>query len=445
MEILIQAAQLILSLSLLVILHEAGHFLFAKLFKIRVEKFYLFFNPGFSLFKFRIGETEYGMGWVPFGGYVKISGMIDESMDKEQMAQPPKPYEFRSKPAWQRLLVMVGGVLMNIIAALVIYIGMSFHYGTSYLPTSAAKEGYAYSELAQQIGFRNGDRIVSVDGETYEDFAKLNIALKIGTPDSVVVERAGETVVIPVGERYTARLLKDQEFISLRVPFVVDSVSITGHAAVAGILPGDSLIALDGRPASFMDQVRPYLSGRVGDSVLVSVVRDSAGMPVSRDLPVVVADSGRIGVTIDLPRALAIYPTVSQEYTFWEAIPAGVNRTVDMVVSYIDQLKLIFNVKSEAYKQVGSVISMGSIFAPHWDWYSFWSITAFFSVMLAALNILPIPALDGGHVLFLLYEVITRRKPSDKFMEYAQMFGMVLLMLLIFGALGNDIYRLFTR
>lgn len=226
---------------------------------------------------------------------------------------------------------------------------------------------------------------------------------------------------------------------------MVDSVSITGHAAAAGILPGDSLIALDGRPASFMDQVRPYLSGRVGDSVLVSVVRDSAGMPVSRDLPVVVADSGRIGVTIDLPRALAIYPTVSQEYTFWEAIPAGVNRTVDMVVSYIDQLKLIFNVKSEAYKQVGSVISMGSIFAPHWDWYSFWSITAFFSVMLAALNILPIPALDGGHVLFLLYEVITRRKPSDKFMEYAQMFGMVLLMLLIFGALGNDIYRLFTR
>lgn len=439
MEILIKALQFILSLSILVVLHEFGHFFFAKLFKIRVEKFYLFFNPGFSLFKFKLGETEYGMGWVPFGGYVKISGMVDESMDTEQMKQPAQDYEFRSKPAWQRLLVMTGGVIMNIITAIIIYICMSFSYGSSYVDNKDVKEGYAFSELAHEIGFRNGDKIISVDGKTYGNYRLIVQDIIISNPEYVEVDREGENVKIIMNESYIPRLLGEKSFMELRFPMVVSSTMDGSVAQVSGVMAGDSLVAANGIPMRFQDEFSKFFTERAGQPIVLTLIRNGE----LTDLNMTLDESGTIGVYIDIERASGIYNITFKEYTFLESIPEGFKRAKDMVTNYIDQMKLVFNPKTEAYKSVGSVISMGKIFSPQWDWAHFWNLTALYSVVLAVMNILPIPALDGGHVMFLLYEVVTRRSPNEKFLEYAQMVGMFLLLALIILALGNDIYKLF--
>lgn len=439
MEILIKALQFILSLSILVVLHEFGHFFFAKLFKIRVEKFYLFFNPGFSLFKFTIGETEYGMGWVPFGGYVKISGMVDESMDTEQMKQPAQDYEFRSKPAWQRLLVMTGGVIMNIITAIIIYICMSFSYGSTYIDNKDIHDGYAFSEFAEEIGFKDGDKIVSVDNKTYGDYRLILQDIIISSPQFVEVERNGERIKIIMNESYIPKLLTEKAFMTLRLPMVIDSTLDDSIAGVSGIVRGDSLYAANGIPMRYQDEFATFFKEHANEPAVISLMRGGETMDVTLALD----DKNVIGVYIDGARAIQIYNITFKKYSLLESIPQGFKRAKDMVASYIDQMKLVFNPKTEAYKSVGSVISMGKVFSPVWDWAHFWNLTALYSVVLAVMNILPIPALDGGHVMFLLYEVVTRRSPNEKFLEYAQMVGMFLLLGLIILALGNDIYKLF--
>lgn len=441
MEILIKTLQFILSLSLLVMIHEGGHFLFAKMFGIRVEKFYLFFNPKFSVFKFKIGETEYGMGWIPFGGYVKLSGMMDESVDKEQMKLPPKDYEFRSKPAWQRLLVMIGGVLMNILTAFIIYICMSFNYGEQYIKNEDVRYGYEFSELGQQIGFENGDKIISVDGKTFDNYMKVREAIIISNPKEVLVERNGEQVNVVMDEKNIEPLLKDYLF-QIRNVYVVDSVMAGSGAAEGGLLKGDSLVGIDGVAMVFGDEFKTVFQRNKDSVLMIDVVRDSAGVKVAKALPVKVSNEGMVGIFSDAIRGMQV---TEVKYNFFQSIGNGVERTFGMVSSYVDQMKLVFNPSTGAYKQIGSVISMGSVFAPQWDWFRFWNMTALFSVILAVMNILPIPALDGGHVVFLIYEVIARRQPNEKFMEYMQIAGMVLLFALMAFALGNDILRLFIK
>lgn len=441
MEILIKALQFILSLSLLVMIHEGGHFLFAKMFGIRVEKFYLFFNYKFSLFKFKVGETEYGVGWIPFGGYVKLAGMMDESMDKEQMKLPPKDYEFRSKPAWQRLLVMIGGVLMNILTAFVIYICMSFTYGEQYIKNEDVKYGYEFSELGQKIGFQNGDKILSVDGNTFDNYMKVREAIIISNPKEVLVERNGEQVTVVMDEKNIEPLLKDYLF-QIRNVYVVDSVMTGSGAAQGGLMKGDSLVGINGVAMVFGDEFKKVFQSNKDSVLMIDVVRDSAGVKVAKTLPVKVSNEGMVGIFSDAIRGMQV---TEVKFNFLQSIGNGVERTFGMVSSYVDQMKLVFNPSTGAYKQIGSVISMGSVFAPQWDWFRFWNMTALFSVILAVMNILPIPALDGGHVVFLIYEVIARRQPNEKFMEYMQVVGMVLLFALMAFALGNDILRLFIK
>lgn len=441
MEILIKALQFILSLSLLVMIHEGGHFLFAKMFGIRVEKFYLFFNYKFSLFKFKVGETEYGVGWIPFGGYVKLAGMMDESMDKEQMKLPPKDYEFRSKPAWQRLLVMIGGVLMNILTAFVIYICMSFTYGEQYIKNEDVKFGYEFSELGQKIGFQNGDKILSVDGKTFDNYMKVREAIIISNPKEVLVERNGEQVAVVMDEKNIEPLLKDYLF-QIRNVYVVDSVMTGSGAAEGGLMKGDSLVGINGVAMVFGDEFKKVFQSNKDSVLMIDVVRDSAGVKVAKALPVKVSSEGMVGIFSDAIRGMQV---TEVKFNFLQSIGNGVERTFGMVSSYVDQMKLVFNPSTGAYKQIGSVISMGSVFAPQWDWFRFWNMTALFSVILAVMNILPIPALDGGHVVFLIYEVIARRQPNEKFMEYMQVVGMVLLFALMAFALGNDILRLFIK
>lgn len=443
MDIVIKVLQLILCLSLLVLVHELGHFLFAKLFKVRVNKFYLFFNPWFSLVKFKIGETEYGIGWIPFGGYVSIAGMIDESMDTEQMKEPPKPYELRSKPAWQRLLIMLGGVMMNVLLAFIIYAGISYKYGEQYIHNADARYGYQFSVLAQEMGFRNGDRIISIDGIAPDNYRNIPTALIFDNVQYVEIERDGQQMKIRMDERFIPRLLKETAFLELRIPLVVSEVVPGGGAEKAGILPGDSLISANGEKL-FTDQYAEIFSAFKGDTVRIEVGRDSAGITIHKTFPVLVSDSAKIGVVADISGKFSdFYPLTTHRYTFWESIPQGIKGTGAMLGNYVKQLKLIISPKTEAYKSVGSIISIGNVFPAHWDWLAFWHITALISIMLAVVNLLPIPGLDGGHVLFVLYEMITRRKPSDKFMEYAQMVGMFLLICIMVLALGNDIYRLF--
>ncbi len=446
MDTVIKILQFIVSLSLLVIIHEFGHFLFARLFKTRVEKFYLFFDPWFSLFKFKKGDTEYGIGWVPFGGYVKISGMIDESMDTEQMKSPPQPYEFRAKPAWQRLLIMVGGVVMNVVFALIIYIGMSYKWGETVLENKDIVYGYTFNSLGQEMGFRNGDRIVDIDGKPATEYLDVLKSILISQPEYVTVDRNGQKIRIDITDESINRLLQSADSTSLlmpRIPFVVGSVVSGSGAAQAGLHPGDSLISYNGTPMTFFDQYSSAFHAAPGDTVTLGLVRKTDGITKISTLPVKVSAEGTIGV---YPRTIDSMLTFStHNYSLLESIPAGFKRTGAEISSYIDQIKLLFNPKTEAYKSLGGVITMGSIFPTEWDWQRFWSITAFLSIILAVMNILPIPALDGGHVLFLLVEVITRRKPSDKFLEYAQIVGMFIIFALMIFATGNDIYRFFIK
>lgn len=435
MVILMKIVQLIMCLSLLVLIHEFGHFMFAKIFKIRVEKFYLFFDPWFSIAKFRRGDTEYGIGWLPLGGYVKISGMIDESMDTDQMKSEPKPYEFRSKAAWKRFLVLFGGVMMNALLACAIYIGISFVWGDRYLSNSDAEWGYAFNDLAHEIGFRDGDRILSLDGQAVDDISKIYPDIVVNQVKKVTVERDGKPLDVYIREDYTPQLLESPDFMIPRVPFVVGSVAEDTGAARAGMLPDDKVVAIGDTRVETFDQVRNALSGYKDSTARVVLLRGNAYDTLS----VQVSPEGTLGV---MAKPLTEYiPVKTHSYTFWQAVPAGFIRTGQEISSYWDQLKLIVKPKTEAYKSLGSFIAIGNIFPGTWDWYSFWLITALLSVIFAVMNLLPIPGLDGGHLMFVLWEMITRRKPSDKFMIYAQWVGMILLIALMILAFGNDIRR----
>ena len=438
MEILVKAGQFFLSLSILIVLHEFGHFAFAKVFKTRVEKFYLFFNPWFSLFKFKKGDTEYGMGWLPLGGYVKISGMIDESMDKEQMKQPAQPWEFRAKPAWQRMLIMAGGVMVNFILALFIYSMVLYTWGDQYLATRDVKYGIACDSLALELGFRNGDKIVSVDGREVEKFHQIVPELLLEDAGWIMVERNGEQLKIDIPDTVIHKLLKAPLLFAPRTPFVVEAVVEGSAAEKAGVKPLDSLVAINGVPTIFFDEFRSAISQAKGDTVSFAVVR--SGQQV--DLSVVVPETGQIGVYT--MRNWARYFNIrNQEYTFVESIPAGIDRGVSTLSGYVKQLRLIFKPGTKAYESVGGFITIGSIFPGVWNWRDFWSLTAFLSIVLAFMNFLPIPALDGGHFVFLVFEMVTGRKPSDKFLEYVQIAGMIILFSLLIFANLNDVIKLF--
>jgi regulator of sigma E protease len=441
MEVAIKVLQLILALSLLVFVHELGHYFTARMFRIRVEKFYLFFDAwGFSFFKFKIGETVFGLGWVPFGGYCKISGMIDESMDTEAMKQPPQPWEFRTKPAWQRLIVMVGGVFMNLVTAIVIYIGMSWHWGDNYIANQDLRWGYSFNELGHEIGFRDGDRVVSFDGEPVEgNYLGVFVDMVIGQVRQVGVLRDGAPVTVTIPEGRTAQMLDSPDFMLPRMPFVVAGIPAETTTPLA---VGDSLVAFNGVPVTFRDQIEGALLESAGREVPVTVMRDSSGVRVPRVLSVPISAEDKFGVNVKSGSG-DWFRISTRTYTFAEAVPAGFRKAGREIGSYWQQLKLLVNPKTEAYKGLGSLITIGSIFPGTWDWFRFWSVTALLSIILAVMNILPIPALDGGHTLFLLWEVITRRRPSDKFLERATMVGMILLIALMVLAFGNDIYRFF--
>ncbi len=435
MEFLIKALQLILSLSILVILHEFGHFLFARLFNTRVEKFYLFFDPGFSLFKFKKGDTEYGMGWLPLGGYVKISGMIDESMDKEQMKQPPKPYEFRAKPAWQRLLIMIGGVLVNFILAMVIFWMILFKWGESYIPVEGAQYGYSYHPIGHEIGLQDGDRILYVDTFKVNTIRDVPNYVLLEDPSTFTVQRGDSVFKLDLPEELGKLFLSENVkiFAQYRMPFVVDSVVAGMPAEKAGIEKGDSLVAVAGIKAPFFEEFVDELFHHKDDTTTVSFYRDGELM----SLPINVNKSGKIGLA---PKSPANYLDVkTKEYGFFEAFPAGIKKGTNVLVSYVKQLRLIFT--KEGARQVGGFGTIGSLFPASWDWFSFWTTTALLSIILAFMNILPIPALDGGHVMFLLYEIVARRKPNEKFMEHAQLVGMIILIALLLYANGNDLFR----
>jgi regulator of sigma E protease len=439
MEVLIKILQLLLSLSILVIFHEFGHFIAARIFKTRVEKFYLFFNPWFSVFKFKHKDTEYGMGWLPLGGYVKISGMIDESMDKEQMRKPPQPWEFRSKPAWQRLIIMIGGVTVNVLLAFLIYIGILWVWGEQYLPTSQVnKYGIVADSLAMDLGLKTGDKILAVEGEPVEDFNKIPVVMILEEAKTIRVERAGQVMDVQIPQGALAKLVKhkDPTFLSPRFPFEVEGFSEDSPAENAGMQAGDQVISINEQPVYYFDEFSESVKSNKGKPIDMEILRGSDTMLLS----VPVTSEGMIGVYTDPSK---FFEFSKKEYSFFQAIPAGFSRTYDGIVNYLKQLRLLFSPEVRAYESVGGFITIGSIFPATWDWQAFWRLTAFLSIMLAILNLLPIPALDGGHVMFLFYEIITGRKPSDKFMEYAQIAGMIILLALLVFANGNDIIKLF--
>lgn len=427
-----------LSLSLLVVIHEFGHFSFARLFKVRVEKFYLFFDPWFSLFKFKPknSDTEYGVGWLPLGGYCKISGMIDESMDKESMAQPPKPYEFRSKSAGQRLMIMIGGVLFNFILALFIYSMILFYWGDTYMPLKNMKMGMDYSETFKNIGFKDGDILLKADTLTLDRFGEDCLRSVVASKE-VTVLRDGSETVIPIPEDMMQRLLRDKKgFAALRFPMVVKKLpDQKSPAAVAGMLPGDSIVSVNSQSTPTFTEVATLFNQNKNKEIQVGFYR--AGSLQSLTMPV---DSlGKIGIAVKAPAEM--FDLVTVKYGFFESFPAGITKGINTLKGYMSDMKYVFT--KEGASSIGGFGAIGGLFPATWDWQLFWERTAWLSVILAFMNILPIPALDGGHVMFLLYEVIARRKPSDQFLEYAQMVGMFLLFALLLYANGNDIVRYF--
>lgn len=441
MEIVIKLSQFLLSLSLLIILHELGHFIPSKIFKTRVEKFYLFFDIKYSLFKKKIGETEYGIGWLPLGGYVKISGMIDESMDKEQMALPPQPWEFRSKPAWQRLIIMLGGVFVNFILAFVIYIGMAFAYGDMYLNNSELKDGIAVtSSVGEELGLKTGDKIIAVDGEKIAHFDEIPMKLLFSKSALIVRDGAEQTLNFPVD--LIDKVLKGEKrpFIGIREPFMVGKIS--DSSANKALEPKDVIQSINGVPTKYADQVVAFAKTNKNQTVDAIVLRDEKEIPVKINID----KNGKLGIyaasmgTKSLEK-LGLYKFSTQEYGFFESFPVGIEKGTDQLLGYGKQLKAIFNPDTGAYKGVGGFKAIFDIFPSTWSWEVFWNITALLSIMLGVMNLLPIPALDGGHVIFLLYEMISGRKPSDKFLENAQMVGFFLLITLLLFANGNDIYK----
>ncbi|PZX95151.1 RIP metalloprotease RseP [Flavobacterium aquariorum] len=442
MEIVIKLSQFLLSLSLLIILHELGHFIPAKLFKTRVEKFYLFFDVKYSLLKKKIGETEYGIGWLPLGGYVKISGMIDESMDKEQMALPPQPWEFRSKPAWQRLIIMLGGVTVNFILAFIIYIGMAYAYGDSYISNADMKDGLLIENQAMiNAGFKSGDKIVAVDGEKIVRFDK-EISGKVIMAKEVVIERNGTQQTIKMPNDFVDQLSKFEKepLATIRIPFVIGNVP--DESLNQNLKAKDILLSLNGQTTKYLDQAKVILENNKNKTVSALVLRNQK----QTTLDLKVNNEGKLGVQLgglglDSLEKLGYYKITHQKYSFLESIPFGIEKGKDQLIGYGKQLKMIFNPETKAYKQVGGFHAIYNIFPSSWSWEVFWGITAILSIMLGVMNLLPIPALDGGHVMFLLFEIVSGKKPSDKFLENAQMVGFVLLIALLLFANGNDIYK----
>ena len=432
MIVLMKILQVLLALSILILIHELGHFVFAKMFRIRVEKFYLFFDAGFALFKFKPknSDTEYGIGWLPLGGYCKISGMIDESLDTEALKSEPKPWEFRSKPAWQRLLVMSGGVLFNFIFAIIVYIGIMAGWGESYI--SNEENSIYVNELAYEMGFRNGDRILKFDDYTPERFEMLQADMARQTAKKATVLRDGDTVNIYLDQNRIGDVLNTPGMFDLAIPFVIDTVPPSSPNHDAGLSGGDRITAIAGHPIEFLQDSRSLLADCKGRTIDITVVRDADTLQV----PVQVDTAGRLGIYTSIPGVK------TREYSVLSAVPAGIRHTFSTIGGYVQDLKLIFTPSTEAYKSVGSFIAMGQIFPEAWDWYRFLNILALLSIMLGVMNLIPIPALDGGHIVFTLYEMITGKKPSDKFLTAAQMVGMVLLLGLMILAFGNDIGRL---
>ncbi|MGB5227810.1 MAG: RIP metalloprotease RseP [Eudoraea sp.] len=448
--ILIKTIQFFLSLSLLIVLHELGHFIPAKIFKTRVEKFYLFFDIKFSLFKKKIGETVYGIGWLPLGGYVKIAGMIDESMDTAQMAEEPKPWEFRSKPAWQRLIIMLGGVTVNFILAVIIYIGMAYSYGDQYIPMDSLKDGIWVREknIGDELGVQTGDHIVAIDGEEVENFDSLLGEIING--NTMTIERDGTIIEKEIPVDFIATLLEDEDkiryIISPRIPFIVGGIADESANKDSGLKVQDQIVSIGDHRITYFDEAKPVIESYTNQKVNLIVRRDGR----EEQIPVVISDSATIGIStgslpFDTMEEMGYFRLETRKYTFAESIPAGIDKGVTTLTSYVKQLKKIFNPETGAYKGVGGFAAIGSMFPDTWNWPVFWSTTALISIILAFMNILPIPALDGGHVTFLLYEIVTGRKPSDKFLEFAQMIGFFLLIALLLFANGNDIYKWLSK
>ena len=430
MVILIKTLQVILALSLLILIHELGHFTWARIFGIRVEKFYLFFDVGGkAIARWKWGETEFGIGWLPFGGYCKISGMIDESMDLEQMRSEPQPWEFRTHPAWQRLLVMAGGVLNNFIFAVLVYIGIMAGWGQSYIDNSDSR--IYVNDLAYEMGFRNGDRILRFDDYSPENFAMLQADLVRRDVHKATVLRGSDTLDIYIDQAMIGEVLNSSLMFDLAVPFVVDSVA-AGPNASSGLKRGDRIVAFDGNAVEYLQDSRSVLAEMKSRTVNSTVLRDGDTLTV----PVRVDTAGRIGVYMKTPSVR------TKHYDLLSAIPAGIKLTGSTISDYVRDLGLLARPSTGAYKSVGSFIAIGQVFPATWDWYRFINILALLSIMLAVMNLIPIPALDGGHILFTLYEMITGRKPSDRFLAVAQTIGMLLLLALMVLAFGNDIARI---
>ena len=434
----IKAGQLILCLSILVILHEMGHFLPAKWFKCRVEKFYLFFDPWFSLFKKKIGETVYGIGWLPLGGYVKISGMIDESMDKDQMKMPPQPYEFRSKKPWQRLIIMIGGVTVNLILGFFLFAMILWVWGEEYLPARNAVYGVYVDSLGKKIGLQDGDKIIAVNGKEIENFSRLSTDIILNEAKTIQVIRNGQNLDVPVPEGTIRSLIKRKgdPLAYPKFPAVVDSVPKTAKFTQGKLQKDDQIIGFNGQPVTSFYQLSDVKKDFKDKDVTLTVLR--------------IHDTLQVGVHTTAEGSIGFYPRppdkfldfAVKKYSFFESLPAGVAKGWSTLVMNVQNFKLLFTSKEvKASESLGSFISIGNMFGAQWDWERFWTMTALLSIVLAFMNILPIPALDGGHVLFTLYEMITGRKPSDKFMEYAQMAGMVLLLGVMAYALGLDFWR----
>jgi len=445
MDVLIKLSQFLLSLSLLIVLHELGHFIPAKLFKTRVEKFYLFFDVKFSLFKKKIGDTVYGIGWLPLGGYVKIAGMIDESMDTDQMKQEPQPWEFRSKPAWQRLIIMLGGVTVNFLLAFVIYIGMTWYYGDRYIANDSLKDGvWVTSQALETVGMQSGDKIISIDGVHLERFDQA--AMKIIMGKEIVVNRNGaeQIIKLPVDFINKASERRKEKLLLPRMPFVVGGFAEDSPNKNA-LKAKDFITSVNGTQVNYFDQMEDALKPFANQEIITGITRDGKEIEVTLK----VNEEGKIGVVPALithtdAEKLGLYTLSTDRYNFFESVPVGINMGINKLKEYGQQLKLIGSPETGAYKEVGGFMAIFNIFPDFWSWEVFWQITALLSIMLGVMNLLPIPALDGGHVMFLLYEMISGRKPSDKFMEYAQTAGFLILIALLLFANGNDIFKAIT-
>ena len=435
-----KTAQFILSFSIIVILHELGHFIPARLFGARVEKFYLFFNPGFSLWKKKIGETEYGLGWIPFGGYVKIAGMIDESMDKEQLNKAPESYELRSKPAYQRLIVMLGGVIVNVILAIVIFIGIAWFWGDNFLPAKNLSYGIHVTEVSKKMGLKDGDIIVSLDQKELKDFFELESKIVLENAKTIQVKRGDSLLDLAIPTTVAAELANANNttaFVMPLFPVIVDSIGKTAVLVEGSFQKNDTLLSINGQSVKYQHEFIE-VKKQYSDSLVTILAKRGMDTVKIRTL---INNKAQLGLFVKLP--MQLFQTVHQSYSFAEAIPTGIQRCFMTLDNYVTGIKQIFTGKVNPNDSLGSLISIGNTFPSQWDWERFWTLTAVFSIVLGFMNVLPIPALDGGHALFILFEMITGRKPSDKFMEYAQIAGMILMFGLMLYALGLDFWRLF--